>query len=151
MTKKVLTLSCIAAFGFAATLAQATTYVYSGLTTPTAIDLGAQGFGNTFTVLTVQASTSPESGCIGTTGSALTEGSGACGGEKTLNGAGTLVIGGDEANPLGNPKQAAPSLSALGITSANQIGVIWNGGSPGDANVDITDVSVKLYDANGNL
>jgi hypothetical protein len=127
--------------------------VYNGMTDPAAANLGGQGFGTTFTVLTIQASTSPESGCIAPSGGGLISGVTACGGEKTLNnGVGAApVIGGDEANPIKDPKQAAPSLADLGITSAYQVGVIWNGGAPGDANVNIDDVSLKLYNSDGVL
>ena len=153
MTRRLIALASSALLSVSTVAAHASTiYLNDDLTTPVAVNLGGQGFGTTFTVLTVQASTSPESGCIGVTGGAtLTEGSGACGGEKTLEGTGTLVTGGDEANPLGNPKQAAPTLAQLGVTNANQVGIIWNGGSPGSANLDIPDVSIKLYDGSDNL
>jgi hypothetical protein len=150
MFKKIAALCSIGLLA-SATSAHATTIVYDALTDPTVIPLGGQGFGNTFTVLTVQDSKSPEAGCIAPSGGGIISGSSACGGEKTLNGAGSLVTGGNESNPIGPPKQRAPSLSDLGITSANQVGIIWNGGSPGDANLNITDLSLKLYSADGTL
>jgi len=153
MVKKIASL-CFIALVASATAAHATsiTYIYNGFVDQGGIPLGADGFGNNPPSLTVQSSKSPESGCIAPDGSGgLLEGSGACGGEKTLNGAGTLVIGGDEANPLGSPKQAAPSLTSLGITSANQIGLVFNGGAPSANPLNIDDISLKIYDANGNL
>src|SRR5437868_3911196 len=108
MFKKV-SFFCVAALLASASAHATPVLIYDGLTDPAVIGLGGQGFGTTMTVLTIHDSTSPESGCIAPAGGGLSEGSGACGGEKTLNGTGTTVIGGDEANPLGSPKQGAPT------------------------------------------
>jgi hypothetical protein len=135
---------CSVALLASASAAHASTITYDAFTNPVVIPLGGQGFGNTFTVLTVQDSKSPESGCIAPNGSGGAV-AGVCGGEKTLNGAGTTVTGGNESNPIGPPKQRAPSLGDLGITSANQVGIIWNGGTPGSNLLDMTDLSLKLY------
>jgi hypothetical protein len=71
----------------------------------------------------------------------LIAGSGAC---APLDG----VVGGDEQNPIGFPKQAAPTLSSLGITNANQIGILFDAVQPQNGNnsvVTINDLTLKLY------
>jgi hypothetical protein len=57
-------------------------------------------------------------------------------------------VGGDEAPPIGFPKQSAPTLSSLGITNANQIAILFDGVQPQNANnnvVTINDLTLKLY------
>jgi hypothetical protein len=143
MFKKIASLAIVGLL--ASTGAQAATITYNAFNDPVIIPLGGQGFGNTFTVLTVQDSKSPESGCIAPDGSGGAV-AGVCGGEKTLNGAGATVAGGNESNPIGPPKQRAPSFTDLGgITDGSQVGVIWNGGTPGSNLLDMTDLSLKLY------
>jgi len=101
--------------------------------------VGGSGFGNLPRALTIQShgpSTNTESGCIAP---GLTSGAGACAGNS---------IGGDEASPIGFPKQSAPSLSSLGITSASQIGILFDAVQPQNANnatVTINDLTLKLY------
>jgi hypothetical protein len=60
-------------------------------------------------------------------------------------------VGGDEANPIGFPKQAAPSLNSLGITNASQIGILFDAVQPqntGNNTVTINDLTLKLYKGN---
>jgi hypothetical protein len=136
----------------ASTGAQAATVTYNSLTDPTLTTLSGQGFGNVTTILTIHNnsnSSGTEQGCVGFGPS---EGLNACGGEKTLNGSGTTVVGGDEAPPPPNSvKNAILSLSSLGITSADQIGVIFNGGTSGSGDVTLNDVSFKFYSSTGTL
>lgn len=109
--------------------------------------VGGSGFGNLPRALTVQShgpGTNTESGCIAP---GLTSGASACapGGNST---------GGDEAPPIGFPKQSAPSLSSLGITSASQIGILFDAVQPQNANnptVTINDLTLKLYNNGGTL
>ena len=60
-------------------------------------------------------------------------------------------MGGDEQNPIKFPKQAAPTVSSLGITSGNQIGILFdaiqpqNKKSPPVGSVTINDLTLKLY------
>jgi hypothetical protein len=99
--------------------------------------VGGSGFGALPRALTVQSNgpgQNTESGCIapGPTAGGCVAGS----------------VGGDEAPPIGFPKQAAPSLSSLGITSASQIGILFDAVQPQNANnmtVTITDLTLKLY------
>jgi hypothetical protein len=107
--------------------------------------VGGAGFGNLPRALTVQShgpSNPTESGCIAPDGSGgLIDGSRACGSTRS--------VGGDEAPPLGFPKQSAPTLSSLGITDANQIGILFDAVQPQNAGnnvVTINDLTLKLYD-----
>lgn len=107
--------------------------------------IGGSGFGGLPRSLTIQShgpSQNSESGCIAPDGSGgLIAGSGAC---APLGG----LIGGNEQNPIGFPKQSAPTLSSLGITNANQIGILFDAVQPQNANnnvVSINDLTLKLY------
>jgi hypothetical protein len=77
--------------------------------------IGGAGFGNLPRALTLHnhGSSTSESRCIGPGPTA-----GECSGVGTST-------GGDEASPIKSPKQAAPTLSSLGITDASQIAVRW--------------------------
>ncbi len=105
------------------------------------VSLTGNGFGSNTTALTIQShgpASNSESGCIAP---GLVAGSGACA-------PGTGVVGGSEASPIGFPKQAAPSLSSLGITSGSQIGILFDGVQPQSGNnnvVNINDLTLKLY------
>ena len=107
--------------------------------------VGGAGFGNLPRALTVQShgpSNSTESGCIAPNGSGgLMSGNAAC--AETLK-----DVGGDEANPIGFPKQSAPTLSSLGITTGDQIGILFDAVQPQNSNnnvVTINDLTLKLY------
>lgn len=103
--------------------------------------VSGNGFGNDPRALTIQShgpATNTESGCIG---AGLSSGAGACA-------PGDGVVGGAEANPISFPKQAAPSLSSLGISSGSQIGILFDAVQPQNANnatVNINDLTLKLY------
>jgi hypothetical protein len=97
--------------------------------------VGGSGFGALPGALTVQSNGSTtESGCIAP--------------GPTTGGCVAGSVGGDEAPPIGFPKQSAPSLSSLGITSASQIGILFDAIQPQNTNnltVTITDLTLKLY------
>jgi hypothetical protein len=105
------------------------------------VSLTGNGFGANTTALTIQShgpASNSESGCIAPS---LIAGSGACA-------SGDGVVGGSESSPIGFPKQAAPSLSSLGITSGSQIGILFDGVQPQNGNnnvVNINDLTLKLY------
>jgi hypothetical protein len=127
-----------------------TSIYYNTLTDPTLVTLGGQGFGNTTTVLTIHDNShgvTVQSGCVGVWPA---DGSGSCGGELTLNGAGTAVYGGQEAPPPPDSvKNAYSSLTSFGFTDASQIGVIFNGGTSGGDDVTLLDLSFKFYSSTG--
>ena len=103
-------------------------------------NVGGSGFGALPRALTIQShgpDQRTESGCIapGPTAGGCVAGS----------------VGGDEASPIGFPKQSAPSLSSLGITNANQIGILFDAiqsQNAGNVMVEINDLTLKLYNGN---
>jgi hypothetical protein len=106
-------------------------------------DITGSGFGNLPRALTIQSqgpSQPTEAGCIAPDGSGgLLAGNGAC---TSGN------LGGDEQNPIGFPKQSAPTLSSLGITNADQIGILFDAIQPQNSNnnvVTIDNLTLKLY------
>jgi len=124
------------ALAFLSSAAWADSIVLSG-----PLSLSGNGFGSNTTALTIQShgpATNSESGCIAP---GLIAGSSACA-------PGDGVAGGFEASPIGFPKQAAPSLSSLGITNGSQIGILFDGVQPQSGNnnvVNINDLTLKLY------
>jgi hypothetical protein len=106
-------------------------------------EISGSGFGNLPRALTIQShgpSQPTEAGCIAPDGSGgLIAGKGACAPGNS---------GGDETNPIGFPKQSAPTLSSLGITNANQIGILFDAVQPQNSDnnvVTINDLTLKLY------
>jgi hypothetical protein len=121
----------------------------------------AQGFGNAPRDLTLQATgqVSNESGCVGVAaGGAISFGS--CisdpspflfqaNGVANMNGTAAMP------SPLADDnKYGIPTIGSLGITSASQIGVLFNPDEPQNANgesVNVLDVTLKFYTSNGTL
>ena len=111
--------------------------------------LSAQGFGNAPRDLTIQrtgGTTSPESGCVSVTGG-FTAGPSACMGiDAAFMGNGVVNVGGDEPSPLtDNQKFGAPFASDRGITTASDIGILFNATEPGGDDIAITDLTLKFY------
>ena len=107
--------------------------------------LKGNGFGADPRALTIQShgpSNPTESGCIAPDSiGGLIAGPSACA-------PGDGDVGGDEAPPIGFPKQDAPTLSSLGITNASQIGILFDAIQPQNSNnyiVTIADLTLKLY------
>jgi hypothetical protein len=108
-------------------------------------DVSGAGFGHYPRALTIQShgpGSPTESGCIAPNGGGgLIKGSSAC--------ANALVtVAGNEDNPLGFPKQSAPTVSSLGIVSGTQIGILFDAIQPQNAHNDfvtINDLTLKLY------
>ena len=122
--------------GLLGSTAWADSIVYSGTMVVT-----GNGFGSNARALTIQShgpGATSESGCIAP---GLVAGASACA-------AGNGVFGGNEDSPISFAKQSAPSLGSLGITNANQIGILFDGVQPQNANnpfVTINDLTLKLY------
>jgi hypothetical protein len=96
--------------------------------------LSAQGFGTAPRDLTVQrtgGTTSPESGCVSYSGGMVAVGSASC-------------MGSDAAF-MGNQKYGAPLESDRGITSAADIGILFNATEPGGDAINVTDLTLKFY------
>jgi hypothetical protein len=126
---------------------------------PTATSVLGQGFGNVPRDLTIQANgsnhTTTESGCVAvTSGATISIGSSACLTSETNvhDGNGVVNGGGDEPPPLAdNQKYGIPTAGSLGWATAADIGLLFNATDPGGNGLDLTDVTLKFYDANGNL
>ena len=138
MFKRIATLLSLGLLA-SAVGARADSIVFDG-----ALDITGFGFGSNPRALTIQShgpGTNSEQGCVAPGASGLISGSSACAPADGL-------VGGDEAPPINFPKQAAPTLSSLGIVSADEIGILFDGVQPQNANnatVTITDLTFKLY------
>ena len=126
MFKKIATLLSLGLL-VSAVGARADSIVFDG-----ALDITGFGFASaTFTTraLTVQShgpASPTEQGCVAPGTSGLISGSSACAPADGL-------VGGDEAPPINFPKQAAPTLSSLGIVSADEIGILFDAVQPQNA------------------
>ena len=116
--------------------------------------LSAQGFGSAPRDLTIQSqgNNTTESGCVGVSGvGAITFGSCIANG-SVHDSNGVANIGGDEPNPQAdNQKFGIPTLGSLGITSADQIGILFNATEPGGDSANVTDLTLKFYSSTGTL
>ncbi len=126
----------------------------AGLVYDAAILAPAQGFGTAPRVLTLQGSGTTESGGVGVApGGGIVVGStigdaGVFQGNGISNQSGT----GDLVNPLSdNQKYGIPTAGSLGITSANQIAILFNATEPAGNSVNVIDVTLKLYTGAGVL
>ncbi|HEX9200265.1 MAG TPA: PEP-CTERM sorting domain-containing protein [Acidobacteriaceae bacterium] len=139
LSKKLLSLSCLLLLSSAG-VARADSIVFSGV-----IDLSGFGFGAVPRDLSMSTNSSTESGCIKPDGSGgLISGATACA-------AGDGATGGDEANPIGNPKNLAPTLASLNITSGSQLGILFDAVNPGSVSaLPSTSLTLKLYDGTTN-
>jgi len=121
----------------------------AGLIFDSTILATAQGFGNAPRDLTVQRTgntTSPESGCVSPTGG-FTVGSSACmGRDAAYMGNNVVNVGGDEPSPTtDNQKYGAPFASDRGITTASDIGILFNATEPGGDAITVSDLTLKFY------
>jgi hypothetical protein len=97
--------------------------------------ISGSGFGSIPRVLTMQqhGQDGLESGCVGNDGSGFGIGDAFCIGDALVDAAnGIANVGGDEPTPLGfdGNKFAIPTLASLGITTAGQIGLVFNPSDP---------------------
>jgi hypothetical protein len=121
------------------------------------IFISAQGFGTAPRDLTIQATggdTSPESGCVSLLGGSFAVGSSSCLTSEAMvylpNG--VTNVGGDEPNPLDdNQKYGTPSETERSISSAADIGILFNATEPSGDAVTVTDLTLKFYSAAGIL
>lgn len=60
--------------------------------------------------------------------------------------------GQDESNWISSwPPYGVPTVGSLGITSASQIGVLFNATEPMGDSINVLDVTLKFYDYSGTL
>jgi len=124
----------------------------AGLIYDSSVLLSAQGFGAAPRDLTVQrtgGTTSPESGCVSPAGG-FTVGSSACMGvDAAFMPNGVINVGGDEPSPTtDNQKYGAPFASDRGITTASDIGILFNATEPGGDEITVSDLTLKFYQNN---
>lgn len=115
-----------------------------------------QGFGNAPRDLTLQATgqDATESGGVGVSSSgAITFGSVIPDSSVFLGNGITNQSGTDEMpNPLAdNQKYGIPTSGSLGITSASQIGVLFNADEPSGNSVNVLDLTLKFYTSGGTF
>ena len=111
------------------------------------------GFGNIPRHLTVQGTGNQTSisGCVGLSGDSLAFGDCVLD-SQVFDNNGVQNTGGDEPPPLAdNQKYGAPTIAELGITSADQIRIIFDATQQGGGSVTITDLTLKFYAADGSF
>lgn len=142
----------VASLAFALPQTAAASLVYDA-----AIQASAQGFGNAPRDLTLQAtgqSDSFESGAVGVgAGGTITFGTPIADAlVHDGNGVSTQSGTDDLPNPLADDqKYGIPTTGSLGITSANQIAVLFNATEPSGDSVNVIDVTLKFYSSAGTL
>jgi len=71
--------------------------------------------------------------------------------DAAFMGNGVVNVGGDEPNPLSdNQKYGVPTASERGITSASDIGILFNATEPGGDDINVIDLTLKFF-LNGAL
>lgn len=120
------------------------------------VDVKGQGFGNVPRDLTIQAkgNGTTESGAVGVDANGeITFGSPiATSFVHDSNGVTNASGNADLVNPLkDDQKYGIPTTGSLGITSANQIGILFNAVESSGNGVNVTDLTLKFYGVNGNL
>jgi hypothetical protein len=120
--------------------------------------LSSQGFGNAPRDLTLSspASSTFESGAVGVSNTgAITFGTPISDpnpllhdGNGVQNASGTASL----PSPLADDqKYGIPTIGSLGITSAGQIGILFNATEPGGDSANVTDLTLKFYSSTGTL
>ena len=116
----------------------------------------AQGFGTAPRDLTLQATgqDSFESGGLAWNGSAIVYGSVLADESQVFMANGVTNQSGTSTMPaplVDDNKYGVPTAGSLGITSANQIGVLFNATEPNGNSVSVLDVTLKFFSAGGTL
>lgn len=144
-------LSAVAAVAFVLPQTASASLVYDA-----SIITSAQGFGNAPRDLTLQATgqDTTESGSVGVSSTgAITFGT-AISDSSVYFGNGVSNLNGLSALPMpqaDDQKYGIPTTGSLGITSASQIGVLFNATESGGDSVNVTDVTLKFYTSGGTF
>jgi hypothetical protein len=116
----------------------------------------AQGFGTAPRDLTLQATgqDATESGGVAAgSGGAMLLGS-VIADESVYRGNGVSNLSGTSSLPsprVDDAKYGIPTVGSLGITSANQIGILFNATEPGGDSINVIDVTLKFYTSGGSF
>jgi hypothetical protein len=130
-------------------------FASAGLVYDSTVVAPAQGFGSAPRDLSLQATgqASFQSGAVNYGGSGISFGAPVADGlvhegNGITNQAGTSTM----PNPLDdNQKYGVPTTGSLGITTASQIGVLFNATEPGGDEISVTDLTLKFYTAEGSF
>ena len=142
----------VAALAFAAPHAAFGSLVYNST-----IFVSAQGFGNVPRDLTLQSpgSSTFESGAVGVDSTGAISFGTAVADNLVFMGNGVTNASGTAAglvSPLADDqKYGIPTIGSLGITNANQIGVLFNATEPAGNAVAVTDLTLKFYTNGGTF
>lgn len=145
------------AVGAAAVLALASPGTASaGLVYESTILAPAQGFGTAPRDLTLQATgqNSFESGGLGWNGTAIVFGSVLANEAQVFMPNGVANQSGTTSLPspiVDDQKYGVPTTGTLGITTASQIGVLFNASEPNGNSVNVTDLTLKFYTSAGTF
>ena len=151
MKLRLIALAATAAVTLLPALASASLVYDASLLAP------AQGFGTAPRDLTIQDTgqvVPPQSGCVGV-GAGGSISFGTCiGNSQVFMGNGIANESGTDEmpNPLTDDnKYGIPTIGSLGITSANQIAVLFNATEPQGDSVNVIDVTLKFYTSGGSF
>lgn len=131
----------------------------AGLVYDSTIFVTGQGFGNVPRDLTLSSprNDSFESGAIGVTntgsgnqiafGTAIADGS-VHDKNGVTNASGTASL---PSPRMDDQKYGIPTIGSLGITTASQIGILFNATEPGGNSANVLDLTLKFYNAKGDF
>lgn len=153
MNTRLITLAVYAIGATAFVLPQAAT---AGLVYDSTVLAPAQGFGTAPRDLTLQTNgqgTTESGGVSAGAGGAIVFGSVIPDGSVFMsNGFSNLTGTSALPGPLADDqKYGIPTSGSLGITSANQIGVLFNATEPAGNSVNVLDVTLKFYTSGGSF
>ena len=129
---------------------------HAALIYDSSVHLTGEGFGSEPRDLTLQATGggTVDSGCVGVSaGGTITIGAASCISDALVHdGNGATNVGGNEPSPHGdNNKYGIPTAGSLGISSADQIGILFNPNEPGKDSANVVDLALKFYTSGGAL
>ncbi len=134
------------------TIASASLVYDAGILAP------AQGFGVAPRDLTLQETgqpSSPESGCVFVqAGGAIGFGTCLTLASEVFDSNGVFNVSGtaDMPEPLAdNAKYGIPTIGSLGITTASEIGILFNATEPSGDSVNVIDLTLKFYTSTGTF
>jgi len=150
------TLSSLAAGALAAAAFALPQVASASLIYDSSIRLTAQGFGNAPRDLTLQATgqQTTESGAVGVSSTGAIAFGTPIQDSAVFQGNGVTTASGTASLPAplaDDQKYGIPTTGSLGITSASQIGVLFNATEPGGDSINVTDLTLKFYGANNTL
>jgi hypothetical protein len=128
----------------------------AGLVYDSSVQLSGQGFGNAPRDLTVQrtpgTSAPSPAASAGAPAASSSDRPAAWAATRSSSRTASSTWAATSPQPLNdNQKYGAPTAGSLGITAANQIGILFNATEPAGGSLTITDLTLKLFSATGSL